>query len=121
MRGNSRLIAMLLVVPFLVATLVMHGLALPSMAEGHPASCHGAAPAVPTPASHSPSTPSYQCCVMGHHWAIPGNVFSADRLIAGSMPGDAGHDSAASIALDRHDSVFVLSSVSPPLPVPLRI
>jgi hypothetical protein len=53
-----------------------HAFALPAAASSHPAGCHGHKAPAPAPAPVS-----YQCCVAGHHPAMPGTVFSAPRLL----------------------------------------
>ncbi len=87
MQGISRRIAQLLLVTVTAALPGGHALAYPTMEARHPAGCHSHGPAAP-----SPAPPSYQCCVNGHHAAIPNASFSP-RLMAAQpshLDGDEG-------------------------------
>src|SRR5579862_9107114 len=74
---DSRLVAFLLIAAFAVATPSAQLLAMPSQPANHPAGCHDSGPVDP-----SPAPPSYQCCVSGHQWAIPGTAFSLRPIMA---------------------------------------
>jgi hypothetical protein len=115
MRGNSRLIAVFLFFPFLAAMFGTQALASPTMPPEHPAGCHSHGPAVPT---HTPV--SYQCCVMGHHWVMPGTTYSAGRSFANVQRSMADFLLAA-VALSKYETVVVFPSASPPEIIPLRI
>lgn len=116
MRICSRLIAVFLMTPFLTAMLSTQSLALPTMPHEHPAGCHENGPATPTPAPGD-----YQCCVMGHHWAMPGAGFSGQRLVLHAGTVDTGPYLSISMTLDGPEKQSVVSSASPPLLLSLRI
>jgi hypothetical protein len=81
--------------------------------HGHMAH-HGSSPATPAPAS-------YQCCVNGHHAAIPVAAFSGHRLVA--LISGLHDDFCVALRSTSHKpspGSFAPSS-SPPGGVPLRI
>jgi len=83
---------------------------------GHAAGCHGHEPATP-----SPAPASYQCCVSGHHAAIPNLSFSL-RVVAAQVGGLDGSDGPGLRLLVRlNAATLVVPADSPPGPVPLRI
>ena len=86
-----------------------------SAQPAHPAGCHAPRPATP------PAAPaSYQCCVNGHHAAIPSAPVSLRPLLAEfSRKPDSGGGSAS--LLLAHVAVIAASSSSPPGSAPLRI
>lgn len=87
----------------------------PAVATQHPAGCHGHRPVAPSPAPIS-----FQCCVNGHHAAIPNAAFT--------IPQDAprcGSNADVQLCIgresDRNIVQFLFSSSSPPGSSPLRI
>jgi hypothetical protein len=108
----------IIAVMLLVATGAMAGvqaLALTAAAPVHPAGCHGHPPATPFPAPVS-----YQCCVNGHHSAMPSAAFSQRPLVAQfAAPDDDENGSRPLIA--SHFLTPVIASNSPPGTAPLRI
>src|SRR3989442_12560890 len=75
MQPLSRFIGTLLLIAFSAATLSAHPLMLPAQ-TAHPAGCHGHGSPTPT------APVSYQCCISGHHRALPGNFFSGAVLLS---------------------------------------
>jgi hypothetical protein len=119
MHFESRPITVVLLVAFFAAISSSHGLAFPEMQTPHPAGCHSPAPSVPFPVP-SPAPSNYACCVMGHHWAIPGAAFSVDPPAA-LMVGSIEDSSALNVAFSARPRAVVFASASPPLATPLRI
>jgi hypothetical protein len=78
--------------------------------------CHGHVPELP---SRVPV--SYQCCVNGHHAAMPQATFSARPLLALFSKSDSGENFSLGFALSAHSSIIVVPSSSPPGIAPLRI
>lgn len=78
--------------------------------------CHGHMPEQPARAPLS-----YQCCVNGHHAAIPQATFSARPLLALFPKSHGGEDFALASVLAAHFSTVVAPSSSPPGIAPLRI
>lgn len=115
MRGSLRLIALLLLAPFLSAMLASRSVALPTMPAEHPAGCHGNEPAP------SPAPVSYQCCVMGHHWAMPGTAYSADLTVLAALPHAALEPRVPIANLSQEVRDCASLSASPPKILPLRI
>jgi len=105
----SRLISGLLLIAFAAA---VPGIQLYAMPTGHPAGCHD-------PGTPSPAVPSYQCCIGGHHWAIPGAAFTI-RPMAGTATSPEHRDhSIGDVSIPL--AMLVAPSVSPPGLSPLRI
>lgn len=75
-----------------------------------------AQPVVPAPAPTS-----YQCCVSGHHVAIPNSSFSSLPLTAQLRGSDADAGFRLGAERCRHSAMFVVASNSPPGAAPLRI
>lgn len=115
MRICSRVIAVFLLTPFLTAMLSTQSLALPTMPHEHPAGCHENGPATP-----SPAPAHYQCCVMGHHWAMPGTTFSVHRLVLHACLVDSGPNLFITATSVGYKNQSELSSGSPPLAI-LRV
>jgi|GEM_PF-5063317 len=80
--------------------------------HGHMAP-HGSVPAIP-------ASPKYQCCVNGHHAAIPSAVFSGYRVLAIISAVDGGLGAAVRSPSEL-PSVLTLVSSSSPRSAPLRI
>jgi hypothetical protein len=115
MRGSPRPIALFLLAPFLLAMLSAQSIALPTMPAGHPAGCHENEP---TP---SPAPVSYQCCVMGHHWAMPGTAYSTDLSVFTPLQHATLEARVPVVDLLQEIRDCVFSSASPPKALPLRI
>ena len=130
MHGTLRMVATLLL---LATALALPGAeAMPSVAPaGHAAGCHvhgayGHGPHNDGAYRHGPANPvpastDYQCCVNGHHAAIPNLSFSL-RFMAVQVSSLDGTDGPRlALLLRLNSAVFVFPSDSPPGPVPLRI
>jgi len=115
MRWGSRPLTILLLVAFLAALPSSQALAFPGM-PAHMGGCHNH-----TPESPSPAPPSYQCCAIGHHWAILGVVFSIDRPVPHLHWVSTEDPSSLSFAFTAEPGMFVFPSASPPQLPPLRI
>jgi hypothetical protein len=115
MPGIVRIVATLLV---LTVAALPGALAMPPVPApaGHAAGCHGHGPANP---SHLPT--SYQCCVSGHHAAVPTVSFSLRGVATqvGSLDGVDGLRFA--LLLSVNSAVLIFPSNSPPGLTPLRI
>jgi hypothetical protein len=88
---------------------------------GHAAGCHdGQGPTSPSPALPSPVPKGYECCVSGHHAAIPSAAFSFRSATVGLSVnrGDVREGNFVPFILSSRLVVF---SSSPPGAVPLRI
>ena len=110
------MIAVLLVGTIFAALPGAQALAFPAPSVAHPAGCHSHRPAIP-----SPAPPSYQCCVNGHHAAIPNTSFSS-RPLDVQICGLAGSEQLRfGFARNRHSVSFAVPSNSPPGAAPLRI
>lgn len=87
----------------------------PGTPAGHAAGCHSPRPAT------SPAPSSYQCCVNGHHAALP-NASFASRALGERVSGVAvAQQIRLDSAPDRRSVMFVVPSYSPPGAVSLRI
>ena len=111
----SRIVAVILLVAvgatFASAQASDHSIPQPKLPP-----CHG----------HTPEQPSrvpvsYQCCVNGHHAAIPQATFSARPLLALFSTSHGGEDFSLASALAADFSTVVAPSSSPPGLLPLRI
>jgi hypothetical protein len=115
MHGIVRMVATLLV---LTVAALPGALAMPPVPApaGHAAGCHGHGPANP---KHLPT--SYQCCVSGHHAAVPTVSFSLRGVATqvGSLDGVDGLRFA--LLLSVNSAVLIFPSNSPPGLTPLRI
>ena len=113
MQGSLRMIAAL----FLGAVFVFPGTvtAFAALPAGHPAGCHDHRPPAPSPAPIS-----FQCCVNGHHAALPNAVFTIPQDVG--LCGSVG-DVPFRIGLESYSNIvqFLFSSSSPPGSSPLRI
>ncbi|HME34227.1 MAG TPA: hypothetical protein VKF84_03235 [Candidatus Sulfotelmatobacter sp.] len=116
MHGILRMVAMLLL--FTVAAAVPGAQAMPPAAApaGHATGCHDHGPASPVPASTR-----YQCCVNGHHAAVPTVSFSLRFLASQVCSLDGGDGPRLASLLSLNSALFVVPSNSPPGPAPLRI
>jgi len=120
MHGILRTAAMALLVTMAAALPEAHGLQVPAAQTEHRAGCHGRFSTIPSH-SPSPSPTSYQCCVSGHHAAIPYGAFSLRSAAAQCGRLDHGDDLAPKIALGQDPTGVIVSSYSPPGTSPLRI
>ena len=112
MRPHSRMAALLLLVA-LAATLPGVQAVVISAAPTHPAGCHNHLPSKPAPAS-------YQCCVSGHHAALPNATFSPRPLPTQVFALSSEELSLTSIA-SLPSAILVFPCSSPPGSAPLRI
>jgi len=116
MYRNLRMVALLLLVTT-AGTLASAQMELfPAAQETHPAGCHGHSPAIP-----SPAPTSYQCCLNGHHAAIPNAAFSLQTGAAQVCSLDNGPELILNIIPCFRASVLIVPSSSPPGALPLRI
>ncbi len=85
MYGILRTDAVLLIFTMGCALIGAHAQLFPAAQASHPAGCHGRGPGIPS-RSHFPAPipapTSYQCCVNGHHAAIPNAAFSLRSMAA---------------------------------------
>lgn len=112
---SSRIVALIVLVAvgaaFASARALDHSIPQPKLPP-----CHG----------HMPEQParvpvSYQCCINGHHAAIPQATFSARPLLALLSKSDGGEDFSLASVVAAHFSTVVAPSSSPPGLAPLRI
>jgi hypothetical protein len=83
---------------------------------GHAAGCHGHGSAKPV----APAT-GFECCVNGHHEAIP-NLSLSLRFVAAQVSSlDSIDGPGLALLLRSNSAVLVFPSNSPPGPAPLRI
>jgi hypothetical protein len=84
MPGSLRMIALLLLVLMAGTLPGAQALAFPEAQplppHPHPAGCHS--PGSTVPATPDPAPTSYQCCVNGHHAAIPNASFTLGSVTA---------------------------------------
>lgn len=115
MHGILRMVATLLL--FTMAAALPGAQAMPFAAPaGHATGCHGHGPASPVPASTH-----YQCCVNGHHAAVP-TVSSSPRFLVSQVCSlDGGDGPRLASLLGLNSALFVFSSNRPPGSAPLRI
>ena len=116
MHGMLRMVAVALVVTMAAALPDAHRLKVPVAGTGHPAGCHGHEPVAPIP-----SPTNYQCCVSGHHAAIPNSAFSLHSAASHLGPSDHGEHHRLKFILRHDPAVMIVSSYSPPGAAPLRI
>jgi len=116
MHARLRTIAVLLLGTVVAGLPGAQALAVPAASTGHPAGCHSHRPSTPTPAP-----PSYECCVTGHHAALP-NASFASRGLGERVCGVAvAQQIRLNSAPDLLSVMFVVPSYSPPGAVSLRI
>jgi len=115
MNGLSRTVAVLLLFTMAAALPGVQALALSAPQTSHTAGCHGHGPA------QTPAPTSCQCCVNGHHQAIPSASVSLRPLAPLVCRLDAGEDSAVYFLLDKRPAWLIVASASPPSAAPLRI
>jgi len=113
MQGMLRAVAVLLLIT-MAAMPGAQAMPFPAVQSGHPG-CHGHAPASPV---SSPT--NYQCCVSGHHAAMPNAAFSIGSMAAELCSLE--HSERANLRFVSFPSaVLALPSNSPPGAAPLRI
>ena len=113
MHGILRMVAVVLLLAMadMPATQAMP---FPVAQSGHPG-CHGHAPVTPVP-----SPTNYQCCVSGHHVAMPSAAFCIGSIAAELCCLEP--IERAKLRFDSFPSaVLALPSNSPPGAAPLRI
>jgi hypothetical protein len=120
MHGFLRMAALGLLVTMAATLPEAHGLQVPAAQSKHPAGCHGRLPASPSH-SPSPSPTSSQCCVSGHHAALPCGAFSLRSAAAQLGRLNRGDDRDLKIVLGQDPRGLIVSSYSPPGTPPLRI
>jgi len=111
----SRIVAVIVLVAVSAAFASAQASALSIPQPKYPP-CHG----------HMPGQParvplSYQCCLNGHHAAIPQATFSLTQLLAQVCKSYGGEDLSLSSVLSAHFSIIVVPASSPPGIAPLRI
>jgi hypothetical protein len=77
--------------------------------------CHGHMP------GPSRAPVSYQCCINGHHAAIPQAAFSPRPLLAQFSKSDCGEEFSRVSIVSAHLATIVVPASSPPGIAPLRI
>src|SRR5260370_37687395 len=83
MHEMSRTIAVLLLLTMACSLPSAEGQLATTEQESHPAGCPSHMPAIPARSpSHLPVPTSHECCVNGHHAAIPNAAFSLEPAAA---------------------------------------
>jgi hypothetical protein len=130
MSALFRMAALLLLSMMMTMTMTVAALpALPMMPQAglspQLAGCHGHRSGN---RSHNPSQNplpappvSFQCCVNGHHAALPSAMFSSRPLPAQISDSDREAKLPVDSALTGNFAALLLPSVSPPHPAPRRI
>src|ERR1700687_767068 len=116
MQRSSGMIAVMLLVVMAAAVPGAHALAFLTTQPVHPAGCHSHGPAIPAPAPNS-----FQCCMSGHHAAMPHASFSPRPLAGRLCALTAGEQISQGFALGRLPAMLIVPSNSPPGAAPLRI
>jgi hypothetical protein len=116
MQRLSRMMTVLLLLAIGAALPGVQAFALSTSHAGHNAGCHH-----PRPVTPSPEPPSYQCCVNGHHWAIPSSTISPRPLVAEGAGLEHGEDLSPPSFVRQVSSRSFVPEVSPPGVSPLRI
>lgn len=112
----SRTMALLLLGTMAAALPGMQTLAISadSPQSSRPAACHGHHPVTP-----SKAPVSFQCCVNGHHTALPSALFSPGPFTQASALDDQN-----SFRQTASESIYLQGSTisaSPPIAAPLRV
>jgi hypothetical protein len=118
MSRPSQIFAAFLVVITVSALPGVHAFALSNEGSGSsqpPASCHHHLPVAP-----SKAPVSYQCCVNGHHAAVPSATFSLQPLAVELSSSDNRHPFSVAFS-DLLSPMISPPSASPPGAAPLRI
>jgi len=110
MHTTSRLVAVLLLCTMASAMPGLRAFAR-SATPTHPVGCHG----------HAPAPLSYECCVNGHHAAMPNLAFSTRPPLAQAASLEPDQKILQASDFFRHCTVSVVPSYSPPDAAPLRI
>ena len=123
MHGMLRTVAVLLLLTMACALPSAHGHLAATAQESHPAGCHSHMPAIPARSpSDLPVPTSYECCVNGHHAAIPNAAFSLGPVAAQHCGLNSSNRPCLSVVASSHAALFfVVPSNSPPNVAPLRI
>jgi len=114
MTHGSRIVAVIVLLTVGAAFAGSQASALFIPQTKHPP-CHGPMP------GPSRAPVSYQCCMNGHHAAIPQATFSPRPLLAQFSKSDSREDFSGPFALSPHSSIIVTPASSPPGIAPLRI
>ncbi|MGC1451057.1 MAG: hypothetical protein WA830_13595 [Candidatus Sulfotelmatobacter sp.] len=109
------MIAVLLLVTLVAMLSGAQALPVPAAHPNHPSGCHGHGPEIP-----APGRTGYQCCVGGHHAAIPNASFSPRPVVAQICALHAGQDTDSNF-VGRHSVALAAPSYSPPGGTPLRL
>ena len=113
MHGILRMVAVVLLIA-MAAMPAAQAMPFPAAPSGRPG-CHGHAPASPLP-----SPTNYQCCVSGHHAAMPSAAFSIGSMAAelcSLEQSERAHLQFGSFP----SALLALPNSSPPGAAPLRI
>ena len=117
MQAISRITGLFLLIGMVCASPGAHAFAFSAALHPvHLAGCHSHRPTTP---SHSPV--SYQCCLNGHHAAIPSAAFSFHPLVARISALDEGAPVAAASLPELHCASAVPTNSPPGTGTPLRI
>jgi hypothetical protein len=116
MDGILRMVATSLLLTLAAALLSAQDMQIPAAPRGPASGCHSHGPATP-----SPVPTSYECCVNGHHAAVPSAQFSL-RFSAPEAGMFDGIDSPGLVLpFSVNSAVLILPSSSPPGTALLRI
>jgi hypothetical protein len=113
MHGILRMVAVLLLIA-MAAMPAAQAMPFPAAPSGHPG-CHGHAPITPVP-----SPTNYQCCVSGHHAAMPGAAFSIGSMAAERCSLEQSERPNLRF-VSFPSAVLAVPNSSPPGATPLRI
>jgi hypothetical protein len=121
MQALSGIAARLLLIVIVTMTMALafpgvQAIAFSTTPPVHPAGCHGHGPAAPASAPAD-----YQCCVNGHHAAIPGRAFSRGPLLAAFSGLDRSEKVSLASGACEYSAISVVPSISPPGGALLRI
>jgi hypothetical protein len=116
MHGLLRMVATLLLLTMTATVPGMGAMPFAVAPAEHASGCHSHRPANP---SHVPT--GYQCCVNGHHVAVPSASFSLYFVAAEVESLESGNNHRLALPLGLNSAGFNLPSSSPPDLSPLRI
>jgi hypothetical protein len=116
MQAISRISRLFLLIAMICASPGVHAFVFSAARPVHLAGCHDHRPTTP---SHTPV--SYQCCLNGHHAAIPSAAFSARPLVARPSALDDGAPVAPASLPSHRLEAFATHANGPPGAAPLRI
>jgi hypothetical protein len=113
MHGILRMVAMLLLLTMMAGLPAAQAMPVPL---AHAAGCHSHRPETPSPAPIS-----YQCCVNGHHAAVPIVSFALHFALAEVISSDGVDGPSLALLLGVNSAPSIFPSASPPGVAPLRI